>query len=112
VSKDHKQRSKSILRGGRQQAAAAFGGSGGARLDPYVIRAGKTKHGPRAWGKREWVQSAIVALLPHPLPKHVNMLELTEKVEKFLLADPNYQYGEINRMTVTRAFQTLHDANR
>lgn len=99
----------------QQPAAASFGGSTAATLVPFVIRASKTKHGPRSGGKLQYAQAAILALYPLALPQHVNHLQLWRDVNKQLARDSNYRatrFGQLSRMTVRRALQTLRDANR
>ena len=79
----------------------------------FVIRASKTKHGPRRGGKLQFAQVAIVALYPLGLPKHVNHLKLWRDIDERLKHDPDYRaIGKLSRMTVRRALQTLRDANR
>jgi hypothetical protein len=80
-----------------------------------VIRAGRTKHGPRSGGKLQYAQHAINALYPRALPRDVNHLKLWRDVNDLLKRDPDYQatrFGELSRMTVRRALQTLREANR
>jgi hypothetical protein len=95
-------------------ASAVASGSGTARAYAYVIRAGRTKHGPRSWKKIEYAQAAITAIYPAGLPPHVNHSWLTHEVNKQLADDRDYRasrFGEISRPTIIRALQRLRSAN-
>jgi hypothetical protein len=95
----------------QQQAAASFGGSGGMPMNAFVVHPGKTKYGPRNWGKLEYAQAAIGALYP-VIPASANHSQLVDKVNDHLKRDPGYSFGKISRQTVMRALKELRKANR
>jgi hypothetical protein len=108
ASEPHQQAAASLAPDFNQDRVAAALGAA------YAVRAGKTKHGPRNWGRLEYAQVAIAAIYQATLPKHVNKLQLTKHVNEVLARDPEYKatgYGELSRMTVVRALQTLRAAN-
>lgn len=81
----------------------------------FVIRAGRTKHGPRSMRKLEYAQRGIHALYPTALPLHVNYLKLARDVNTRLAQEPAYRetgFGKLSPMTVRRALEVLRDANR
>jgi hypothetical protein len=91
----------------RAPAASSLAGSGGLKADAAVIRASRTKYGPRPnWGKREYAQVAIAALYSDGMPRNVNQSLLVRDVNAWLTRDPQYRatgLGSISRMTVLRA---------
>jgi hypothetical protein len=112
----------------KQQAAASVTGQGQASAflnsgksadqvetlgNAFVIHPGKTKHGPRKWGRLEYAQAAIAALFP-AVPKNVNHSKLARDVNDWLAHDTEYRatgIGKLSRMTVVRALQKLRAAN-
>jgi hypothetical protein len=97
-------------------AVGAAGGSGAAATArAYPIRAARTKHGTRQWGRFEFAQDAITTLFPDPatLPGEVNLSRLTRNVNNHLARDPEYRakdYGKLSRQTVMRALEALRVA--
>jgi hypothetical protein len=100
------------------QAVASFAGQSSFHLNSFIIRGGKIREGSRSrrWGKRQWVQHAIIAVSPHRLPGlGINISGLTRAVNMYLKKNPDYRasgLGPIKRMTVTRALEEMHEANR
>jgi hypothetical protein len=95
--------------------AATFAPASSLACSAYVVRAAKTKYGPRpGWGKIEYAQIAITALYPVALPKSTNHSALERRVNEVLLEDPDYKAsgrGKVSRQTVLRALQILRAAN-
>jgi hypothetical protein len=86
-----------------------------ARLDAYVIRAGRTKHGPRRWGKLEYAQAVILKLVPGKLLKSIPPKRVCDIVITHSAKDPDFKLltgrGELTESTVKRALQTLRRTN-
>jgi hypothetical protein len=81
----------------------------------FVIRHGKHKKtGHRRWGKQEWAQVGLAALLSrNAVPEHISDVALARLVQDELEHDPRYletRY-KLSRQTVTRAWKTLREAN-
>ena len=104
-----------------QQAAASLAGAGGLAAQAFVIRAARTKHGPRGGGKVEVAQAAIAARYPNRPPAHLNYSKLARDVDADVRRHhPDFvaAYGEtqegfvIDRETVVRALKKLREANR
>lgn len=92
-----------------RQAVASFGGTTTATINPFVVRAARSKHGPRSGSRLQDAQMAILALHPLALPpRSVNHLDLARRVNKQLGLDPDH---ELSPNTVRRALQTLRDTN-
>ena len=91
-------------------AAEAFRGEGQLAAGAYIVRPGKSRHGPLPrWGKQEYARAAIGAsLYPNGgVPENVSDLSLCAKVNVWLLAVPDYcgkyEDKKISRQTVARA---------
>jgi hypothetical protein len=104
-----------------QQAAGSLAGAGGLAAQAFVIRAARTKHGPRGWGKVEVAQAAIAARYPNGPPVHLNYSKLARDVDADVRRDyPDFvaTYGEtqegfvVDAMTLRRALKKLREANR
>jgi hypothetical protein len=107
ASEPHQQAAASLAPDFNQDRVAAALGAA------YAVRAGKTKHGPRKWGRLEYAQAAIAALFP-AVPKNVNHSKLARDVNDWLAHDTEYRatgIGKLSRMTVVRALQKLRAAN-
>jgi hypothetical protein len=88
---------------------------GGLRVNAHVIRAQRTKHGPRGpnnWSKCQLAQIAMNNLYPDGRPANVNQTQLTKDVNDWLRANhPHFvtKYGKIDRLTVRRAMRLCWD---
>src|SRR3954447_14150000 len=73
-----------------QPHAALFPANSNLHVPVHVIRASKTRHGPRwRWGPSQHVQAAIAAIYP-TLPKSLNVNRLTRQVNEYLSKDPEW----------------------
>jgi len=79
----------------------------------FLVRAGKTKHGPRRhWREWEYAQFAIQTLYGPRPPKNVNRSKLTHDINDWLRRNPDYQstgLGPISRTVVLRVLDLLHN---
>jgi hypothetical protein len=79
----------------------------------HIIRAAKTRHGPRErWAMEQWAQAAIIDVCGGSLPKSLNMARLVKNVNDHLRELPEYQatgYGEVTRTTVVNAWKKLKE---
>jgi hypothetical protein len=95
---------------------APLPGESGPRLDAYVIPAGRTKHGPRRWGKNEYAQRCIVELIPSKLLKSITLKRVCNIVIPHSAKDPNFKLltgrKELTESTVKRALQIVRRTNR
>jgi hypothetical protein len=75
-------------------------------VSTVVIRAPKTRHGPRPeWGK---LQHAMVAVYSLGLPVPMNYSKLAEQVNEWLLQEHGKAATTVDRDTVRRAVKELH----
>jgi hypothetical protein len=90
--------------------------SGKSKVDAsgQVIRASKTRHGPRQrWGPVQYVQAKILAIHPAGPPKSFNAVHLTREVNEQLSKDAEWRAsgygrnGKVSRPTVLRAVKLL-----
>jgi hypothetical protein len=88
----------------------------GGQLFTGPIRAGRTKHGPRRWGKIEYAQRCIVALIPGELLKSIPLKRVYNIVIPHSAKDPDFKlltgWDKLTESTVKRALQALHRAIR
>jgi hypothetical protein len=76
----------------------------------HVLRASYTRHGPREeWGPLQRAQSAIIALYPTGIPKHINKAKLHNAANEWLEKQPGYSRKTdwLPRSTVVRALKKL-----
>jgi hypothetical protein len=77
----------------------------------FVIRAGKTKHGPRGhWREWEYAQLAIQTLTGACPPKNIDRSKLTRDVNDWLDRNPEYRstgLGAISRRVILRVLKDL-----
>jgi hypothetical protein len=95
----------------RSRGSASFRGAGGLAVNSFVVRAKKTKHGPRTYFREnEYAQAAIQSLYPKGTPRNVNHSRLTRDVNTWLNKNSNFPQsgiGEISRSTVLRVLKQL-----
>jgi hypothetical protein len=98
------------------EGAAQVAGTSHIKSNAYVIRASRTKHGPRPeWGQRQYAQAAIANRWPDGIPTGVIHSELHRWVKDWLSKNPDYcaaPRGPLTRPTVIRALRDLREANR
>lgn len=91
--------------------------SGDMAAGAFVVRPGRNRFEPHRthWRELEYAQAAIGVLFSGAPPPHVNLRALTVKVNAWLAQQPEWRasgYGEISRMTVTRALEMFRAINR
>jgi hypothetical protein len=98
-----------------EKALAAPAGANDVWYSIHVIRASKTRHGPRAkWGRLQYAQAAIAMLYPDVVPDNINQAKLVADVNARLNSDPKYRdtgFGYLPRTTVLRALKVHLAAN-
>jgi hypothetical protein len=71
-------------------------------FDAFVIVGGQTKHGTgRRRGKFEWIQHAFVDgnVLGDPVPRPVNIVQLTDRVNAWLEKQPTCRHKKVSRFS-------------